>query len=62
MGAVGAYLTISVRAGAIAVEAIVDETAVTLGEECVALLHEHAVVAVDGLADVILKLGLVTSS
>jgi hypothetical protein len=45
------YLTISVGARAISVEAVVDETAVTLGEEGVALLHVHAVVAVSWSAN-----------
>lgn len=48
------------RAGAITVPAIVDETAVTLREESVALLHIHAVVAVSLLALDRGKLGVVS--
>lgn len=40
------YLTSSVRARAITVPAVVDEAAVTLGEEGIAFLNVHAVVAV----------------
>lgn len=47
-------------ARAITVVAVVDETAVTLREEGVALLHEHAVVAVTWLADGQVNRDLVT--
>lgn len=48
-------------ARAIAVVAIVDETAVTLREEGVALLHEHAVVAVNLLASGQVRIDLVNN-
>lgn len=53
-------LTISVFARAIAVVAVVDETAIALREKSVALLHEHAVVAVSRSANGRSKLLFVT--